>query len=323
MALPIAGDGSGRLFWRIRASGPEASYVAMQNPPKDAYAGRENLAYLKIGRHLWGKGIPLPEIHRFDPARGWFILEDLGDCSLQEDHSRGGSVLRHEEVLEILLRLQTEGAEGFDPGWTCQTERYDRHVMRRYESEYFRDAFLLKYLGLKPEWPELTGPFDFLAEKSSRASGDFLLHRDFQSRNIMVSAKGIGILDWQGARLGPLAYDVASLLIDPYSALAVGDRARLLEKYVSLLAARCPDRVESFQESFPYLALQRNLQILGAFSFLSKVRGKHYFEAYIPRALRSLQALLGEAGAAELDPLRDLVEVLVRREVVSGLQPWG
>jgi hypothetical protein len=287
----------------------------MQNVPNDAYADRENMAYLKIGRHLRGKGIPLPEIHRFDPVRGWFILEDLGDRNLQEDQRKGGSLLGHEAVLEILLRLQTEGAKGFDLGWTCQTQRYDRFVMRRYESEYFREAFLCKYLGLKPEWPELTAPFDFLAEKAAQAPNDFLLHRDFQSRNIMVSEKGIGILDWQGARLGPLAYDMASLVIDPYTDLPSGDRKQLLEKYVGLLAACGPAWVESFQESFPYLALQRNLQILGAFSFLSKVRGKHYFEAYIPKALRSLHALLSEAGGNELAPLLQLADDLLRNRL--------
>ncbi|MEW6669925.1 MAG: phosphotransferase [Thermodesulfobacteriota bacterium] len=310
-ALPIAGDGSTRQFWRIYASGPEATYVAMQNVPVNEYAERENLAYLKIGSHLRGKGVPLPEIYRFDAAGGWFILEDLGDRSLQEDYRESGSLVRHEAALEVLLRLQTDGARGFDRGWTCQTERYDQSVMRRYESEYFREAFLCKYLGLKTEWPELKSPFDFLAEKSSRAPNGFLLHRDFQSRNIMVGEKGIGILDWQGARLGPLAYDVASLVIDPYVDLLPRDRARLVEGYAGLLAGCDPARVASFQESFPYLALQRNLQILGAFAFLSKVRGKRYFEAYIPKALRSLHGLLREAGRAELAPLLELVEDLL------------
>lgn len=309
-ARPIAGDGSARLFWRIHASRPEASYVAMQNAPKDAYADRENMAYLRIGRHLRARGIPLPEIHCFDPAGGWFMLEDLGDLSLQEDHRQGGSLHHHEAALEVLLRLQTEGVKGFDPGWTCQTERYDPFVMRRYESEYFRDAFLRGYLGLKSEWPELSAPFDFLAERASRAPAEFLLHRDFQSRNIMVSGKGIGVLDWQGARLGPLAYDVASLVIDPYTDLPPRARKHLLERYAGLLDSCNPARAEVFQESFPYLALQRNLQILGAFSFLSKVRGKRSFEAYIPRALHSLQVLLSETGRGELSPLQDLVEGL-------------
>jgi aminoglycoside/choline kinase family phosphotransferase len=311
-ARRIAGDGSARLFWRIHAFQPEASYVAMQNAPKDAYAKRENMAYLEIGRHLRARGIPIPEIHRFDPVGGWFILEDLGDLNLQEAYGQAGSLHLHEAALEVLFRLQTEGVKGFAPEWTCQTERFDRFVMRRYESEYFRDAFLCGYLGLKPEWPELTAPFEFLAERASRAPGEFLLHRDFQSRNIMINGKGIGVLDWQGARLGPLAYDVASLVIDPYTDLPERARKQLLERYAGLLNACNPAWAEAFQDSFPYLALQRNLQILGAFSFLSRVRGKRSFEAYIPRALRSLQGLLGEAGRGELGPLQGLVERLLR-----------
>jgi aminoglycoside/choline kinase family phosphotransferase len=308
---PLPSDGSKRLFWRLSPPKTLTSFVAMENAPTDDFSRRENLAYLMIGRHLLQKDLPVPEIHRFDLTNGWFILDDLGDASLQESASlKENRVSIYERVIEILFRLQTEGGEGFNTEWCCQTERYDQYVMQQYEANYFRDAFLYKYLGLKKDWPELEAPFNHLAETASRADDHYFLHRDFQSRNIMVKDGKIGILDWQGGRLGPLAYDLASLLIDPYMGLNLRERDELFRHYVRFLRKYQSRIVEPFKKYFPYLAVQRNLQILGAFSFLSKVQGKPYFEDYIFPALKSLQHLLEDLKDPQLSPLEETVNSL-------------
>jgi len=316
MALPkeepelqsLAGDGSKRSFWRIISPKSDTTFVAMENLPIDDISRRENLAYLHIGKHLYQKGLPVPEIYRVDLANGWFILEDLGDTLLQTEVSHQKKrIPLYEKIIEILFRLQVEGSEDFNTEWCYQTERYDRFVMRRYESDYFRDAFLCNYLGLKKDWPELEGPFDYLAEAASTADDRFFLHRDFQSRNIMVSPRKIGIVDWQGGRLGPLPYDLASLLIDPYTDLSSHEKRLIYESYLLLLKDYKPEWVDPFKKDFPYLAIQRNLQILGAFSFLTKVQKKPYFEKYIPPALKSLLGLLDELEDTKLTPLKDVV----------------
>lgn len=307
----LPSDGSNRLFWRISPPKSSIAYIAMENAPIDDLTKRENIAYLMIGRHLFEKGLPVPEIHRFDLNNGWFILEDFGDNSLQDTVSAGRNrVPLYHGVIEILFRLQTEGVEGFNTEWCCQTRRYDRFVMRHYEADYFKHAFLHQYLGLKKEWPELEEPFSHVAETASQADSRFFLHRDFQSRNIFVSSKRIGILDWQGARVGPLAYDLASLLIDPYTELPAQERTRLYEYYLGLLNEYQSRLVGPFEKYFPYLAIQRNLQILGAFSYLSKVRGKPYFEAYISPALKSLHRLLDELNDPRLSALKDTLNSL-------------
>jgi hypothetical protein len=308
MFSPIAGDGSKRIFWRIGDAGSDLSYIAMENAPTDDFSKRENAAYLNIGRHLRNKGLPLPEIHRFDLDKGWFIMEDFGDISLQSACERERErIPLYAPILEILFQLQTRGSEGFNTGWTCQTETYDRQVMRRYEVDYFKGAFLETYLGFRKGWPGLERSFEHLIDEASKAENCFFLHRDFQSRNIMITGKKIGILDWQGGRLGPLAYDLASLLIDPYTRLPVPEKESLYNRYLRLLGQKQPHRVAVFEKSFPYLAIQRNLQILGAFSFLSRVRGKTYFEEYIPGAFKSLQYLLDTVKDRDLSSLNDLV----------------
>jgi aminoglycoside/choline kinase family phosphotransferase len=307
--VPLQGDGSKRTFWRISLSAPESSLIAMANPTAEPAAERENFAYLMIGKHLRSKGVPVPEIHRYDLEQGWFLMQDLGDTTLQDASSSNPDTLSiYEDLLEHLLRLQIQGAGDFDPSWCCQTARYDRTVMRRYEADYFKQAFLHLYLGLKEDWPELEAPFNHLAEKASGAQADFLIHRDFQSRNIMISNGQVGIVDWQGGRLGPLGYDIASLLIDPCSDLSSRDRETVFEHYVRVLEELHVTSVDNFRRCYPYLAIQRNLQILGAFSHLTKIMKKGYFETYIPTALKTLNQLVSHVKDPELSPIRELVK---------------
>ncbi len=308
---PIASDGSLRRFFRVLVPERESLGVAMENPPVDDAAERENRAYLRIGTHLRERGIPVPEIYGADLVKGWFVMEDLGTESLQ-DRIRAGAEpsALYEPVLEVLLRLQMDGARGFDTEWCCQTRGYDLEVMRRYESDYFRSAFLKGYLGMNEDLGFLDTSFDYLAERASRAGRGLFMHRDFQSRNIVINEGKIGIVDWQGGRMGPAGYDLASILNDPYTALDEGTRGRLYESYRLRLERQSPLLASGLGISFPYIALQRNLQILGAFGFLTKVRKKTYFEGYIPAALKSLRRLLSEMPDRELNKLRYVVEGL-------------
>ncbi|MDY6971567.1 MAG: phosphotransferase [Thermodesulfobacteriota bacterium] len=312
---PLKGDGSMRIFLRIIPSVSGPCFVAMDNPPADNSSKRENLAYVMIGKHLHRKGIPVPKIYRCDLERGWFIMEDMGHTSLQDHVSASEDPLPvYEKVMESLFRLQVEGARDFDPAWCWQTQRYDRTVQRRYESDYFRDAFLCLYLGLKREWHELETPFSHLAEMASGADNNFFLHRDFQSRNIMISKGNIGIIDWQGGRLGPLGYDAASLIIDPYVGLSSQRKHKLYRGYLLLVKEHNAKWIDPFKKYFPYLAIQRNLQILGAFSYLASVRKKSYFKAYIPAAMKTLRDLLDRVDDPEISALKHLVDELGSRE---------
>lgn len=312
-ATLIDADGSQRIFLRITHGSGEKSIIAVKNPPLSRSIRRENRAYLKIGKHLLAAGAPVPLIHKWDLENGWFLLEDLGDQKLQEAALYSKDPLElYTRVLEVLFETQTKGAAGFDTGWCCQTERYDPFLMRRFESDYFRDSFLCGYLELQDKWTELEQPFDYLAKKSARAGTHFFLHRDFQSRNILVRDGRLGIVDWQGGRMGPLGYDVASLLIDPYSGLSKDRRRELLTVYEEILRDRLPDQAGLFKETYPYLAIQRNLQILGAFSFLSRNRGKAFFEAFIPPALDSLINLVRDMADPGLLSLEKTLQDLPR-----------
>ncbi len=308
-ADPVPADGSRRAFFRIRSRATSRTWIAVGNPPTTPFFRQENLAYLHIGRHLRQRGVPVPEMLSWDLEQGWFLMEDLGAFRLHDRWDDLEDPLgRAEAVLSALFHMQVHGVRGFDPAWCCQTRRYDRELMRQYESNYFRDAFLREYLGLNRSWTFLEGPFEHLAASASRAGARFFLHRDFQSRNILLGDQGPGFVDWQGGRLGPLGYDLASFLIDPYLSLPRATRDRLYRFYLGLLRDHDPSSTALFEETFPYLALQRNLQILGAFAFLSRVRAKPFFESFVPPAAGSLLDRLETLEDPQLRPLHQVVE---------------
>ena len=107
---PLPGDGSHRVFWRVSAQVSGKSFIAMANPPKTAARERENNAYVMIAHHLQQKGLPLPVIHQYDLAEGWFIMEDLGSVNLQDVVLSGKDpVPLYQRVLEHLFNLQLRG----------------------------------------------------------------------------------------------------------------------------------------------------------------------------------------------------------------------
>ena len=315
---PIKGGGSIRLFQRLKPDNKGETFILMENPPQNDFLKKENLAYLKIGNHMISKGIPLPKILRHDLENGYFILEDMGNRTIEDEVLKNSKRIQiYENIIETLLRLQIEGRKGFDTSWCCQTPYYDSSLMREKEAWYFRDSFLKDFVKTNKDLSILDESFEYIISMAEKAEKNFLLHRDFQSRNIMCRSKGIAILDWQGARLGPLAYDIASLLFDPYVDMSADERRHLLEVYTSLLNDIDPHAYESFKKYFLYIAVMRNLQVLGAFSFLSLKQGKTHFKKYIPTGLKSLKNLLSEIADKELSSLLNIIADLDEKDLIT------
>jgi len=163
-----------------------------------------------------------------------------------------------------------------------------RHL--RWESNYFIEMFVsgLKGTDIKDRG-RLDKEFNSLAVKVD-AFGKTIVHRDFQSRNIMVTRGDVPrIIDYQGARIGPPGYDVASILWDPYFRLDEETRQQLLDYYIKGMKNfdQNFDQTE-FRETLLPCRLQRHMQALGAYGFLSKAKGKLFFLKYTPLALQYL-----------------------------------
>ena len=302
-------DGSSRRFFQLRGPG-RAAIIAILPPENDARGQAEAAAFYQIGRHLRGCGAPLPEIYAFDAASGLVLCEDLGDQRLYEQVIEGpGSqqtLALYEQTVRQLARMQVRAAEGFNPAWCWDTPRYDRTLMQERESGYFLKACCCDLLQLTFDQEAVVAECVQLATEAAKAPVNFFLHRDFQCRNLMVQHEKIRFIDFQGGRLGPLAYDLASLLLDPYAGLPLPVQDHLTAVYLEALQQEIPYNPDQFRREYVFLALQRNLQILGAFAFLSQVRQKPFFAQFLRPALVSLSGLLAKSEAAEYAGLRNL-----------------
>ena len=313
MVAPLRGDGSDRRFLRIRAGG--RSLIAVLPSPTHPGAMAEAQAVWQIGRHLWGRQVAVPELFGFDPDKGIVLCEDLGDLQLHGlllDGKTGPAqvVALGRQAVEILLHMQLEGAVGFDLQWCWDTPYYDRDLMLTRESGYFWQALCRDFLCIAQMPLGLDDDFRVLAELAGAQPGGFFLHRDFQSRNLFSASGRLRVLDFQGGRFGPLAYDLASFLNDPYIDLPLSTRSELFDYYLELLTVRRPELANGFREGYLWLALQRNLQILGAFAFLTSVKGKAFFRSYLYPAAVNLRRLLEEPGGRRLPVLRSLAAEL-------------
>ncbi len=275
---PLAGDGSSRRFFRIRTG--QGSRVLLVGPDP-----RENAAYVRIARHLGVRGVRVPEVLGFDPTRGWILVEDLGDRSLFGALREPGAdrVGLYGPVLDLLVRMQVAGSEGFRLETGFAARPYDARTMVEDEGLYFARELLEGVLGLRPP-AGFGAELEALARRVPREGGRFFLHRDFQSRNLHLVADGPAVIDFQGARPGPLAYDVAALILDPYAHNPPDVREALLAGYLRRLRdAGAADAWSA--EAWAAVGTFRLLQALGAFAKLGWRMGKPGFREHVPAAL--------------------------------------
>ena len=175
------------------------------------------------------------------------------------------------------------------------------------EQQYFFENCLVRYFQLPEskvtalsELSALTQISDDLAERPRH-----LVHRDFQSQNIIVRNGQACLIDFQGMRPGLPQYDIASLLYDPYVTLSPDERAELLAYYCERAE---PEPGTSFEYSLRLCAMQRLMQALGAYGFLGLVRGQTAFLGHIPGAMNSLKTVLTDIPGVE--PLRIVLQNL-------------
>lgn len=311
--MPLAGDGSDRKWFRAQA-GNRSVVISDHGICLEASDSRKQMdAFVLIGRHLFARGLSVPEILGHDAVSGQVAVQDLGGIHLADMKGRLSDqdlTALYLTVIDRLIDFSLKGTEGFDPAWTCQTPSYSRQMILDLECRYFLEAFIRGYLSLPARWEDLEPAFLHIADQAQTRQGDGLMHRDFQSRNIMIRDREIFFIDFQSARTGPLEYDLASLLIDPYVTLPQKVQDSLLEYCISRLARATQLDQEAFRRRYAYCAVTRNLQMLGAFGFLTRVKGKQGFEAHIPAALAGLKQRLAALPRDVCSPLAELVTPL-------------
>jgi NDP-sugar pyrophosphorylase family protein/aminoglycoside/choline kinase family phosphotransferase len=295
----IGTGGSDRIYYRLNQG---SSSLVMMQCQKDDPDLERHLLYTTFFRKY---SVPVPELLSADEDHGnkaaavegdsaYAFFEDLGDVSLytwlkfRKNHEQIETLYRH--VLEMLSHLHYHVSRNVSECPLLASRLFDRDHLR-WETDYFCERFVKGLLGIRLQHEsELGSELEALARRVD-SFGKTIVHRDFQSQNIMVTEGDIPrIIDYQGARMGPPAYDLASLLWDPYAALDDETRKRLIEHYilVSKGHARASFDEEAFIQTVLPCRLQRHMQALGAYAFLSTEKGKSHFRKHIPPALRYL-----------------------------------
>ncbi|MBI5102723.1 MAG: phosphotransferase [Nitrospirae bacterium] len=285
----IGQGGSDRKYYRL--SDGEKSLVLMKTSPTDPDFERQ----IALTGFLKKRKVPVPELIYHDQISRQALFEDLGDISLYTwlkgrcDQVRMEDMFR--KVLDILVQVHTSSAEGLmeDPAFETRVFDYD-HL--RWETDYFIDRFARGTRGIETAKTDpVFEEFDRLAKKVD-SFDKTLIHRDFQSQNIMIGKDGgPRLIDYQGARIGPPGYDLVSMLYDPYYRLADEVRSRLLDYYMVRRKETGGNGfdTERFRQTLLPCSLQRHMQALGAYGYLSKEKGKAYFLKFVPNALSYLR----------------------------------
>ena len=305
----LKGDGSDRNWYRLTSG--NRSLVMVDHNIRKHPSTSEVDSFVAIGSHLHDKDVPVPEIYVHDTFSGLVFMEDLGDVNLQtlvlNTQKPEQIISYYKSVIDLLGKLSATGAKGFDPVWTYQTSHYNQDLILEKECRYFVDAFLKKYMGMNISFKDLEDEFRTLADKALKFSVNGFMHRDMQSRNIMIKNNRFYFIDFQGGRLGPVQYDLASLLIDPYVELSPWVRNQLLNYSGKTLPSLLNINPDKFFGGYAYCSITRNLQILGAFAYLSRIKGKRSFEKYIPNAINTLTHNLSTLKRREFPNLESIV----------------
>lgn len=304
---PASSDASFRRYFRVTRGG--RSDIVMDAPPE-----REDCRpFIQVTRMLFDLGLHVPELLESDPARGFLLLEDLGDrCYLQALDEQTVDRL-YGDALAALVVMQACGPND------ARLPPYDRELLLR-EMALFPDWLLRVHLALaldEAEAQALQAGFALLADNALEQPQVFV-HRDYHSRNLMVTERNNpGILDYQDAVVGPVTYDLVSLLRDCYirwPRARVEDWALGYRELAQQSGILREDVDEArFLRWFDRMGVQRHLKAAGIFARLHHRDGKPGYLADIPRTLGYI------VEVAEQDAALAFLGELIRERVLPRL----
>lgn len=282
--VPLTGDASDRRYFRVLPATGESFVLAVNGQPFD-YA---TLPFVNVSELFAAMPLPVPKILGEAADHGVLALEDLGDVTLQA-HVGAAPAQAHaalyRQAVGFIEVMQRRGRELADDRFIPYSIAFDVDKLT-WEMDFFIKHFLEAYRGVTfapgdrdALRAELGALVDTLA-----AEPRVLCHRDYHSRNLMLSDNQLWLIDFQDARMGPDTYDLVSLLRDSYVDISEADVDELLAYFLAL-AGRSGE-ADQFRRRFDEMALQRNLKALGTFGYQTTARSNTVYIQYIPRTMQ-------------------------------------
>lgn len=273
----LANDASFRRYFRCKIN--EMTYVVMDAPPP-----REDVRpFVAIAKAFHQCGLCVPVVHQMDEAQGYLLLSDLGDCLYQAQLNEGSVDLLYGKAFEALYTMQSCQPQHFG-SW--ELPRFDQTLLDA-EWHLLTHWYLERYIGYaltQEEQAQLSEVYALLVA-NVKAQPQVCVHRDFHSRNLLLTADdAVGILDFQDAVWGPMAYDVVSLLRDAYVAWP----EQRVRAWIQTYWQNMPNQPAGVSEAqwlqwVDWTGVQRHLKVLGIFARLYQRDGKSRYLQDMPR----------------------------------------
>ncbi len=312
---PASADASFRRYFRVTPTQPPAiaaaaaTLIVMDAPPPQ----EDCRPFVHVAALLHAADVHAPAILAQDLEQGFLLLSDLGNTTYLDALNDGAARDLYMDAIDALLRFQQTSRDGVLPA-------YDEALLRR-ELELFPEWYVGRHRGhvlTAAERATLDRVFALLIA-NNLAQPQVFVHRDFHSRNLMVSAPNPGVLDFQDAVYGPITYDLVSLLRDAY----IGwDESRQID-----FAVRYWERARkaglpvhedfgAFWHDFEWMGVQRQLKVLGIFARLCHRDGKDGYLKDMPLVMAYLRGAC--ARYRRLEPLLALLDAMDKRPHTVG-----
>lgn len=299
----LPGDASTRRYYRVIAGSKSHIVMRMESFANEGL----QLPFLVLQKHLAMSGIDVPAILDVDPARGFILLEDLGDVTLlrklQEVCTPEVERALYERVIDSLVDLHNQASPAAHPKADLEAFRLTfNHEKLMWEVNFTFEHFYKTYLAreISPkDMAVMTNRFSEICTILANQPRVFT-HRDFHSRNVMVvptsdpKKERFVMIDFQDARMGPAQYDLASLLKDSYYQLDEQQVQRLLDYYLIRRESLSGTKInrEEFLRVFDLMAVQRNFKAIGSFASFLNRRGNPGYLKYIGNTFENIRRTL-------------------------------
>lgn len=305
---PASADASFRRYFR--AIFADRALIVMDAPPQ-----REDCKpFLHVGKLFEEAGTHVPHVYAQDPAQGFLLLSDLGNTTYLQALTPDNARTLYEAATDALIKIQLASRANELPP-------YDEALLRR-ELNLFPEWYIGQHLGVTltaTQTAKLEQAFARIVA-NNLAQPLVYVHRDYHSRNLMVTEPNPGILDFQDAVYGPITYDLASLFKDAYirweEAEIIDWLIRYWEKSRKTGLPVHADFSE-FYRDYEWMGVQRHIKVLGIFARLYHRDGKEGYLKDMPLVMDYLRRAC--ARYIDLKPLLNLLDTLAPTDSQQGL----
>ncbi|MDD2988526.1 MAG: phosphotransferase [Zoogloea sp.] len=296
---PASADASFRRYFRLTFADDPVSLIVMDAPPSH----EDCRPYIKVAELFGASGVHVPKIIRQNLEQGFLLLSDLGSTTYLDALTKDNAHNLYAEALGALMSIQASSQPGVLP-------EYDRGLLMR-ELELFPVWYVSRHKNVtlsEQQTTQLYEVFDRIVDVNL-AEPKVYVHRDYHSRNLMVSAPNPGVLDFQDAVYGPMTYDLASLFKDAYIHWEEDFTLDLLARYWETareLGLPVREDFAEFHRDYEWMGVQRHIKVLGIFARLYHRDGKDGYLKDMPLVLHYLRKACERYG--ELKPLLRILE---------------